>query len=877
MSGGSAARSTQAARRVYRAALRLLPADFRRSQAPGLQSFLDDQLREAAPRGRASVWWRLSRALTDLMMTALTERFARLRPLAASGGHIRTDVVHVARRLRRYPHFTLIVLGSIGLGVGIGTAAFTAVNAALLAPLPFADADRLLRVEAVVDSAAGPVSYPDFNDWRTAPGPLAQAAAFSWTNRTVTGLGSPFRAPVTMVSAAFFETLGTPPMRGRTFTPAEEREGADAVAIISARFWRQHFGTRTDILDQSLVLNGRSYAIVGTLPDAFQFDLNPSDVFIPLGVRTLDERLRASRWLGVIGRLSPGASATAVEDVLRASDADGTPGAVPIRAQSLREAIAGPTRGLLLLLLTGALVVALAISASLATISATRAAANRRERAVRTAIGASDWALARLSILEWLTLAIGGAALALVAGRAAFDAAWSLLPASTTSNLTMVEGAAVDSRVVLFTIAAAVMVTLPALLVAVREGAGLDLTTELRGVTLVTRSRARTRSALVAAQVALALPLAVGGGLLSQSLTRLVAVDAGFRPEGLVTLSLSLPADRYRDPSDVSGFYNDVVDRVRAIPGVERAGLVDELPFTRNTGIVDVQVEASPDQAVPALIRSASPDYLETVGVALQAGRTFTASDRPDGPLVTVVSESLARQVFGDRTPLGRSITMAANGRQYRVIGVVADLRMGELDRAWQPSMYTSSLQDPSRSSSLVVRTALEPGVLAPEVRALVNDRDPALPVYAVHSLTDVMWNTRAVSTRQLILLGLEVFGALAVLVALAGVYSLLSHSVAQQTREIGLRLALGAEPTQVLWLVVSRGLMLTGTGVLVGVAVSLAAGRTLRHLLFNTSSTDPVTFAAAGGGLLLLALLASLLPAWRAARVDPVVALRGD
>ncbi|MEZ5319039.1 MAG: ADOP family duplicated permease [Vicinamibacterales bacterium] len=888
---GTAPASVRAARRLYRAATILLPRAFIAIHAAGLQAFFDEAVLEAhAAGGPRRVVRRTADALIDLIGTAGRLRGERVRELTVAARLLPREARAAARGLRRARAFAGGLLVTLVLGVGVGTALFAVVHAALLAPLPVADEDRLVDVVVHPDAtaAAMPASYPEYREWRDASRTLGALAAYGRTNRTATGLDAPVRVAAALVTANFFDTLGVPMDQGRAFRPEEEPAGADDVVILSHEFRVRHYPAGGSVIGRTLRLGDRPYTIVGVLPDGFRFDLQPAEVFLPLGLTLVDLERRDSRWLGVVGRLAdgtPGAEAARAElqaiaeagnPVTVGSAAGGAPGP-RVAVRRLRDAIVGGFAPVLWLLGGAALLVAGTAAASIGTLAVTRAIGRRRELAIRAALGASQSALVAAVAIEFVLLGLAGAALAAVAGAWTAQVAVHLLPDAIASRATWLAGGVPAGRLMLFALALATAACLPAVAVAARDLRRAGATGALRTGAPVGTGRRPIRGVLVAAQIALALVLLVGTGLVTRSLVRLRHVDPGFAPDRLLALGVSLPVQGYPDADAVARLYRELTARVAALPGVERAATIDEMPFTRDDGQVEVTAEAAMSGVEPvmALIRSASPGYFEAIGLAVTGGRTLEATDTAERPAVAVITDSLARRLFPDGRAVGRRLSLTRSKGRFEIVGVVGDVRMGELDREMRPAFYTSSLQDPSRSVQLVVRTGVPADRLTGDVRRVLAALDPDVPVYGVRTFAQARDATRGVTTRRLVLFPLMLFGGLATAIAVVGLYALMSQAVAERTPELGLRLALGASRGGVRRLVLRQGLVAAAAGVGAGLLLAALATRALGGVLYGVPALDPVSFLAAAAALIVLALGAAASPAARASRLDPIRSLR--
>ena len=779
------------------------------------------------------------------------------------------------RALRRAPAFALTVVVTLGIGMGVTAVVLDAARRAFVSPLPYADSSRLFHVS--VRAARGdelPASLPEYEMWDGST-TTESLTAYTRTNRTLTGAGVPIRLAVTQVASNFFLTLGVPVV-GRSFSDAEQRAGTDRVVIVTDRFRREHMNAQGP--GSVIHLGGVPYDVVGVLPPGFRFDLDNPDVFIPLGLTPEDEGARDSHWLGVIVRLRQGTTADAASADLtaalaRAGEAGAVAAVVPLRAY-----IIGSLKSVLLALFAGALLVVAAAASSVANLVAARIAVRRRELAIRAALGASARALWGLTGVELALLAVAGS------GCAVLCAAWTqvaierLLPAAIATRVG-VTAAGVSTTVLGESIGLVFVATGIALLTAAADlrrasrASVVDVYGAGRGASAVT-----ARRWLVSQQVAVSVVLLVGAALLGRSVARLLDAPLGFDTRNVLVAKLSLPPERYSSGEQVAAFYTRAAEISAQIPGVARAGVIDELPLTKDSGSVMASPFGSVSEAdrVKTLLRSAGPGYFEAMGIALRAGRLFSDRDNAAHEPVVVVSSRLAGALFHDANPIGRLLTFG-HPVSYRVIGVVDNVRMGELDREIAPAAYTCALQDPSRSAFLVLRSSLPMAAVLPALRARLAAVDPEVPVYSAQSLEQVRAATAGVARRMAVLVPVGLFGVLTLLVAAIGVHGILSYLVAQRVREIGIRMALGADRRTVLVEAVRQGLVPVAWGAIVGVLIAFVASRMAASLLFGAGPFDAAAFAGALAIMLASGVVACAAPALRASRLQPARALASD
>ena len=800
------------------------------------------------------------------------------------------DVRHGARGLAGKPGFAAVVILMLAVGIGANTAIFSVVNGVLLRPLPFPEPDRLLTAWEAnrgqeLDQQL--VSAPNFLDWRDRSRSFEQLAAFRPSlTYNMTGGDQPVRVSVTIASASLFQLLGVPAALGRTFAHEEDRVGSDQVALVSHELWQSHFGADPDIIGRTLALHETTRTVVGVMPPGFQFPLRPgdqADVWIPLalGTRETDEK-RDHRSLQVIARLRPGVSAEQARADLNAvatqlqREHPGTNSGWTVEPVPFRHQLFGDTRLGLLVLQAAVGFVLLIVCVNVANLLLAQAGARQREIAIRAAVGASRLRIVRQLLMESLLLAGLGGLLGLLLVSWGTDLLRSWVPASTpridqirvdTPVLAGAVGVSLATGL-LFGLTPAFFVSNPRLHEALKDGAPGS-----GGGT----GRRRLQSGLVVAEVALGLVLLVGASLMAASFVRLQRLDPGFHPRRVLTMELYLPQYKYPDDHRKTAFYDRLLEGVSALPGVDAAGLVTSLPMSgRYAWIHGFSVEgraaaSSADQLV-AHWRAVTPDYFDIMRIPLLAGSLFSDRDDQRGRKVVIINQSLARRYFPDADPVGRRLTVA--GDETRVIaGVVGDVRQRGLATEPEPEMYVPYHQHPLNYMALVVRTGTESESLAASVRRLVLTLDPEQPVFNVRSMEQVVDQSVAGARFQTLLLGL--FAALAVLLAAVGLYSVIAHSVSERTREIGIRMALGAQARDVLRLILGRGLRLALLGVALGLVAATGLTRLIRSLLYGVSANDPLTLVAISMLLTLVSLLACWIPARRATRVDPVVALR--
>lgn len=795
------------------------------------------------------------------------------------------------RRLLRAPGFTLVALATLALGIGANTAIFSVVDAVLLRPLPFPEPDRLVMVWQDYGRRGGPetewFSPGNFYDWREQNRTLDGMAAFTDYGPTLVTESGAEQLAGAAVTQGFFRVLGVQPLLGRTFTPEEDTPGNDHVALVSYGFWRAHYGADAAV-GSTITLNGVPTTVVGVLPQGFEFPvLGSVDVWTPLGI-DLPNGSRGSIFLRAVGRLSPGVTLQEARtdlDGIAARLAEAYPGEntdVGAHLTLLHDQLAGGVRTGLLALLGAVALVLLIACVNLANLLLVRSAARRRDRAIRTALGAGPGRLAADVLLESLIVALAGAGAGVLLASWLIDALVTLAPINLPGTFTP----ALDGGVLAFAVLLSLATGLAFGLVPALYGLGGHVVTALKEGSAgagLTRGGHRIRRTLVAGQVALAFALLVGAGLLLRSFEALRSVDPGFQPQGLVTFTVGLPQPDYPERQQVASFYDGFLERIRSLPGVGAAGMVSAVPMSGNDTDVDFVIEGepppAPGQTHVIWYRQADPAYFQTMRIPLLEGRPFTASDNPDAPVV-VMGEAAAQRFFPGEDAVGKRIKPgsdpSADRPWWTIIGVVGSVRHTGLDADPKSEMYIPQALAPRRGMTVVVRAAGgAPQDLVPSIRAELRALDPNLAMAGVQTAERMI--AGSVALPRFLTTSLVAFGLLALLLAGIGIYGVVAYAVGQRTRELGIRVALGAERRDVLGLVMGQGLAFVGAGLAIGLVAALALGHAIRGLLFQVPPQDPLTLLVVPVALAAVAALATYVPARRATRVDPVIALRDE
>ncbi len=796
------------------------------------------------------------------------------------------DLRYAVRILTGKPGFALIAVLTLALGIGACTAIFSVINAVLLRPLPYRDSNRLVRVYETDSEGPGNVSPQDFKDWRAQNKVFDHIAAFTSSSYTYTGgeRGETFRG--LRVTTDFFSVLQATPLYGRTFLPGDSEADAQPFVILSHGLWERRFGGDLKIIGQSLNFEDESMTVVGIMPPEFRsprYETEEPELWANL---IITPRMgRGGHWLHSIARLKPDvpltqaqAEMTAIASALEKQYPNTNTGYGALLIP-LHESMSGPARQALLVLLASVGFLLLIACANVANLMLARASGRAREIAIRTAMGASRWRLVRQLLTESLLLALMGGAAGLLLALWGIDILLSIMP--TDLALPGLDLLGVDGRLLGFNATVSLFTGLlfgvvPSLLLS-RSNPQQALK---EGSHTATGTGSRLRAALVIGQVALALMLLVGSGLLIRSFDRLLSVDPGFNAENVLTLRLSLPRSRYERARQVGVFYQELSDKISDLPGVVSVGAVDRIPLGPSSSCDSFSLADrapfTPDNEPCAESRTATPDYFRAMGARIVKGRSFTDADNAEGPPVVIINETMARQFWPGEDPLGKQFKWGdADEEPWRaVVGVIGDIRHFGLDEEILPEVYMPHQQYPfSREMFLALRTTADPSTLVAAVRTQVQAMDKNLPMEDVRPLEFYISDSVAQPRFRTILLGL--FAALAALLAAVGLYGVISYSVSRRTHEIGIRQALGAGRRDIFKLIVGNGLALTLAGIGIGLIASFALTRFLSNLLFGVSATDPLTFAAVSIMLAAVAFAACYLPARRAMKVDPMEALR--
>jgi putative ABC transport system permease protein len=804
------------------------------------------------------------------------------------------DLRYGVRTLRKNPSFSLVAIMALALGIGANIAIFSVVNAVLLRPLPFAGAERIVLIQESTPQSPAQVTPANFLDWREQNKVFEQMSAISTRRANLTDpSGEPQRVSLAVTSTNFFEVLGVRPLLGRTFLPEEEKAGHASVVIVSHGLWQRRFGSDPNLVGKQIAIDGMSYTVIGVTPSGVQYPrdtelwVSPRRIVpeadIDLGDIT---QVRGMGLLAVVARLKPGVSveqAQAEMDTITGRLRQQYPETNSNRFDKvipLHESIVGDVRPALLVLL-GAVGCVLAIAcANVANLLLARAAFRQKEMAVRTALGASRSRLLRQLLTESVLLSLIGGIIGLVLAVFGVDWLVSLAP----SDIPRLEDTGLDRWVLVFTLLISLATGILFGLIPALQASKTDLNESLkegaRGATIGGR-RTRLRGVLVVAEVALSLVLLIAAGLLFRSFLTLQAVKLGFEPRNVLTMRIAPTGENYSESKSQRAFYSEVLHRVGTLPGVEAVGGISTLPLSKgpvNGYEIDGRPPLTPDRMPGANRRNISPDYLRAMGISLLKGRAFTESDNADAPGVVIINEALAARDFAGEDPIGKRMAFSWRDGQpvwLEIVGVASDVRSLEVKAEPKPEAYTPYLQNTVPEMSFVIRTKNGPSNLVAAVQHEVYAIDKNQPVSHVRTMEQVV--SEATTQSRFNMLLLAIFSGVALVLAAAGIYGVMAYSVAQRTHEIGIRIALGARPSDVLRLVIAQGARLTLIGAVVGLLGAFILMRVLQSLLYGVSATDPLTFIGVAVLLTVVALLASYIPARRATRVDPMVALRAE
>jgi len=823
------------------------------------------------------------------------------------------DLKYALRVIAKNPGFIIVAVLALGLGIGANAAIFSVVDAVLFRGLPYRDAGRLVWATNFVQSQKQNLMFADeYAGWRTQNHVFEGIAAYSAAAEyTLTGAGAAQRLSGGRVTASFLEVLGVTPQLGRNFVPDEDKPGGAQAVLLSDGLWRPSFGADPSVVGKVIALDDTPYTVVGVLPRNFEFlDNNPADLLVPF--QLADSSIQISNGmvtvrvqpLSVVGRLRRGATVDGVISELGSINKrvlENLPGNLKrlgeaqVQAFLLHDHQVGNVRPALMLLLGAVGFVLLIACANVANLQLARAADREREVAIRGALGAGRWRLARLLTTESVAVGLAGG----VAGAALAAAVIRLIHRFAPANVPHLQDARLDVRVLIFALAISVLTGILFGLAPVLAAFRVSLEETLKetaGYGSTGTSVRRAQRVLMVAEIALAIVLLTGAGLLVKSFRNLTAVQTGFDSHGVLTARVALPLDRYQSLDQQRSFFRELTERLKALPGVTAAGATASMPLRGNEMMSSLIIEGHPQEEMTmanmpvAQINSATPGYFAALHLPLIEGRLLDERDGEDAPSSAVVNQAFVRRFFAKEDPIGKRFSAgmgpragrpgpgmppppAAPPQMWTIVGVVGDTKQRGLASDTMPEATATAAQWPRFMMTVVLRTSVDPLSLVSAVRKEVSDLDKDLPLYGVQTMDDIL--SEEVATQRFNAGALAGFALLAALLAAVGIYGVMAYAVGQRTREIGVRIAMGAQAGSVLTMVLKQGLGLALIGVVLGVGASLALTRLMSSMLFGVKASDPVTYVAVAAGLAIVAMAACWVPAWRATRVDPVVALR--
>ena len=811
------------------------------------------------------------------------------------------------RTLLRQRTFTLAAILALALGIGANSAVFSVVNAVLLRPLPYRDADGLMMVWGnflklgMERIGAKPAEY---DDYRKQTEIFAETAAFNNFSATFAGTGDPQQIAGARVTASLFQMLGARATAGQLFSTDNEQAGRDQVVVLSYGFWQQHFGGDQSLIGKLITLDGQSRTVIGVLPAEFQFPhrsfsaigpfSEPAELYVPLTFSPEQIAQRGGRWEHrVLARLKPGVAldrARAQMNTLAQTFEQTYPGyrgpnnadgGWRITVEPLQEIVVGKSRQSLLWLLAIVGLVLLIACANVANLLLARAVVRQKEIAVRLALGASRWRIIRQLLTESFLLATFGGSLGLLLARWGIAALVKLNPAS----LPRVSEISLDGRVLAFTITASLLTGLLFGLIPALQASRPNLPQTLKSTNanLMSGRRFQLRQILVIAEIALTMVVLICAGLVINSFVRLLNYNPGLNPNQVLTAAISLPTTRYVERPQVAAFYDQLLSKIATLPGVESVGASSIVPLSGAAIDDPFSIEGRPLDMTRMTVaghQSVSPDFFGALNINLLMGRNFTTEDAAESPAVAIINETMAKTFWPEQpaNAVGQKIKLGAPkapGNWATIVGVVRDIPHRGLDSSPKPDWYLPQSQSPARTMTLFVRTKLDPASLTAAVRQQVRAIDPAQPVTNVSTMSEIV--ASSVAPRRFSMLLLAVFAAVALLLATTGVYGVMAYAVSERTREVGIRMALGAERSDIIRLILKQGLTISLIGIAIGIVGAVAATGAMTNLLYGIKATDPLTFATIALLLTFVALLACYLPARRAAKVDPMTALRHE
>lgn len=823
----------------------------------------------------------------EAQVASLDHRRVRKKRLGVSMGTFWQDIAYAVRTLRHNAGFATVSIFTVALGIGANTAIFSVVDAVLLRQLPYQEPDRLVMVwldNTVQGFHEDLTSYPNFTALASENETLQSLAAFTTGGFTLVGDGEPERLRGAIASAEFFNIMGVTALYGRTFVAGDDVPGDDRIVLLSHGLWQRRFGADQAIVGSTIVLNGTARTVIGVMPPGFRFPQDV-DLWTPLAPSENQRNARNSLWLWTVGRLQPDATVQQARADLGAvmkrleEDYPNSNTGYAIAVNSLHAQLVGDVRQALLVLMGAVAFVLLIACANVANLGLARAAARESEMAMRVALGATHGRIVRQLLTEAGMVALSGAAIGILLASVGIDVLVALAP----EDIPRLDEVSLNWSVFGFTIALSAAAAVLFGLAPAVHAARPNIAAELQGgSSRLASPQHAMRRALVVSEMAFALVLLVGAGLMMKSLRRLQDVGPGFASENVLTLDMTLSSTRHPNSEDVSNFYMSLVERLAGLPGVQSAGAASDIlvsEFPRSGGFnVEGRPEFALNETVEVLIDGVTPDYFAVMDVPLMSGRFFDRSDAAGQPLAILINKTMAERFWPGQDPVGQRITYGSpdsTATWRTIVGVVGNMKRTGLDREVRAATYLPVAQVPFRALSVVLRTEIPPLDVAQNAKDAVWELDAEQPITAVATMDQRL--AERIAQRRFNMVLLAIFAGVALLLAMAGIYGVLAYVVTQRAREIGVRLALGAQRGDILRLVLSQGMSLAGIGVGIGVLGALALGRFISSLLFGVSATDGVTFGTVAALLLSIALVACLIPANRATKVDSMTAIREE
>lgn len=859
--------------RLYKVLLHFYPASFRAAYSEEMEAMFAGRRREARGAFAVALLW----------LSVLFEIFGNAT--AAHWDILRQDLRYAIRSLSKSPGFAIAAVLVVALGVGANTAAFSVADFVLIRPLPFSDPNRLVRIwESEPNYSRTELSPADYRDWKRMSSSFAAMGALHGLSASMVGQGDPMQVEGSAMTADLLPMLGVQPLMGRFFTPEEDRAGATGTLLLSYRMWQSEFGGDAGVLGRKLQLDNKPYVVIGVMPRDFHFPNRESDIWVPVQFQEDDFQDRNDNYIHAFARLKPGVTldqAKADLAVVTSQLKKQYPkenGKTDANIYLLRDDISARSRMLLLALTGAAICVLLIACANLMNLLLARSLVRQKELAVRTAVGAGWKRLLRQMVTESMVLAFLGGAVGVALAIGAVPLLAKLVP----DSLPIATTPTVDLRVLIFSVLLTTFTGLGfGLLPALRACRGVDLGGLREGSRAGGGRKERLRSALVVVEMTASVVLLVSAGLLVRALLRLQSIDPGFRTENVLTMRTALPMPKYLKTDSRVEFYTRVLSDIRQLPGVTNAAYISFLPMVMRGGIWPVGVNG--DESLDrfdvhnASSRFVTPGFFAAMGIPLQMGRDISDSDTIDKPFATVVSASFVKRYWPGQDPLGKHFSFGRHDRV--VVGVVSDIRVRGFEQNSEPQVYMAYKQVNDgwyvyyTPKDLVVQSSVAPETLLPAIRRIIHNADPDQPIANVQTMAEIVGDETATRAVQVKVLG--AFALVAFLLAGVGIHGLLSFAVSQRTQEIGVRIALGAQSSDIVTLIMGRSAVLAFLGIAAGLGLAYASGRAMESLLAGVHPGDPATFSIAIGLCLLMALLGSLLPTLRAVRVDPISAIR--